>query len=79
MPSPTIEITKKDVAIYNQLKADGASVLKVKEGVDLTQRQLLQGLMLESGSNMAATLARWDAGTEAKFVTKMNKNAKRWA
>jgi serine-type D-Ala-D-Ala carboxypeptidase (penicillin-binding protein 5/6) len=73
---PTVEITRKDVATYNQLKADGASVLKVKEGVDLTQRQLLQGLLMESGSNLAVTLARWDSGTQAKFVAKMNKNAK---
>ena len=73
---PTIRITKKDVKIYKQLKADGASVLKVKKGVNLTQRQLLQGLLLESGSNMAVTLARWDVGSQAKFVAKMNKNAK---
>ncbi|GAA3599983.1 hypothetical protein GCM10022223_14360 [Kineosporia mesophila] len=73
---PTIKITKKDVTTYNQLKADGASVLKVKAGVNLTQLQLLQGLLLESGSNLAVTLARWDAGTEAKFVARMNKNAK---
>ncbi len=74
---PKIKITKADVKIYNRLKAQGASLVKVKAGSKLTERQALQGLLMASGSNLAETLARWDVGSTAKFVTRMNANAKR--
>ena len=40
----------------------------VVAGELLTERQLLQGMMLPSANNFAETLARWDAGTIDKFV-----------
>ncbi|MFE3016033.1 D-alanyl-D-alanine carboxypeptidase family protein [Streptomyces sp. NPDC059256] len=51
------------------------STVRVEAGQRLTQRQLLEMLLLPSGNNIARLLARWDAGSEAAFVTKMNRAA----
>nr|WP_269809892.1 hypothetical protein [Kineosporia rhizophila] len=73
---PKIKITKADVSAYTRLKKEGASVVKVKAGNRLTQRQALQGLLIASGGNLAETLARWDAGSTGAFIDKMNQNAR---
>ncbi|MGV9938805.1 D-alanyl-D-alanine carboxypeptidase [Streptomyces sp. NPDC003401] len=53
--------------------ADGESTLNtVKEGDKLTLRQALSAIMIPSANNIARLLARWDAGTEAEFIKKMN-------
>lgn len=64
---PTITISAKDVSIYEDVVADGGSNLPVTEGEQLTERQLLQGIMLESSDNMADTLADWAFGSFAKY------------
>lgn len=50
--------------------------MPVALGETLTERQLLEGLMLPSGNNIANTLGRWVAGTDEAFVAKMNETAK---
>ncbi|WP_461059905.1 D-alanyl-D-alanine carboxypeptidase [Streptomyces pseudoechinosporeus] len=56
---------------------DGESTLNtIKEGDTLTQRQALAAIMIPSANNVARLLARWDAGSEAAFVKKMNDAAK---
>src|SRR6266568_3539996 len=40
------------------------------------QRQGLEAMLIPSGNNIAALLARWDAGSEAAFVAKMNARAR---
>ncbi|MFJ9720857.1 D-alanyl-D-alanine carboxypeptidase [Streptomyces sp. NPDC101213] len=53
--------------------ADGESTLNtVKAGDELTLRQALSAIMIPSANNIARLLARWDAGTEAEFIKKMN-------
>ncbi|MFF9512116.1 D-alanyl-D-alanine carboxypeptidase family protein [Streptomyces sp. NPDC014724] len=47
----------------------------VHEGQRLTQRELLELLLLPSGNNVARLLARWDAGSQDAFVVKMNRAA----
>jgi len=44
-------------------------------GERLTERQLLNGLLVHSANNFADTLARWDAGSLPAFVEKMNVEA----
>ena len=44
----------------------------VQPGEVLTERQLLNGLLVHSANNFADVLARWDAGTVPAFVAKMN-------
>ncbi|MFJ6697292.1 serine hydrolase [Streptomyces sp. NPDC091272] len=52
------------------------STAKIKAGQEYTQRQMLQMLMIPSGNNVARLLGRWDAGSEDKFLEKMNTAAK---
>ncbi|MFI1015232.1 D-alanyl-D-alanine carboxypeptidase family protein [Streptomyces sp. NPDC020965] len=51
------------------------STVPVEAGRQLSQRQLLEMLLLPSGNNVARLLARWDAGSESAFVAKMNRAA----
>jgi D-alanyl-D-alanine carboxypeptidase (penicillin-binding protein 5/6) len=69
---PSVTVTSADVALYQSDRASGQSVLPVTAGEQLNERQMLEGLLLPSGNNIATMLARWDAGSLAAFVTKMN-------
>jgi serine-type D-Ala-D-Ala carboxypeptidase (penicillin-binding protein 5/6) len=51
------------------------STAPVVAGQRLTQRQVLQLLLLPSGNNIARLLARWDAGSEQAFTARMNRAA----
>ncbi|MEV0263887.1 serine hydrolase [Streptomyces sp. NPDC050617] len=51
------------------------STVPLREGQRFTQRQLLELLMLPSGNNAARLFARWDSGSQEKFVEKMNRAA----
>jgi D-alanyl-D-alanine carboxypeptidase (penicillin-binding protein 5/6) len=73
---PSLTITAEDVAGYKYAIQNNHSYLPVALGETLTERQLLQGLMLPSGNNIADTLGRWIAGTDEAFVDKMNETAK---
>ncbi|MGW9437255.1 D-alanyl-D-alanine carboxypeptidase family protein [Streptomyces sp. NPDC055607] len=66
---PEIKIDKKAA---DQGKAAHESKAPVQEGQTFSQKELLQLLMIPSANNVARLLARWDAGSEAAFVEKMN-------
>lgn len=72
---PVLTMTAQDVADYTNGLEQGYSVLKVEEGEKLSEKQLLEGLMLPSGDNVANTLGRWVSGSENAFVAKMNETA----
>jgi D-alanyl-D-alanine carboxypeptidase (penicillin-binding protein 5/6) len=72
---PTITITDADVQSYLVDQANKESVAAVQSGEQLTEFQLLQGLLIPSANNFAETLARWDAGSIDAFVASMNKRA----
>ncbi|MFF2377016.1 D-alanyl-D-alanine carboxypeptidase [Streptomyces xiamenensis] len=55
--------------------SDDESVVAVTSGDVLTQREALQAIMIASANNVARLVARWDAGSEADFVAKMNETA----
>ncbi|MET8327474.1 D-alanyl-D-alanine carboxypeptidase [Streptomyces sp. NPDC005181] len=60
-----------------KLDAAGESTLNtVKTGDKLTEEEALSAIMIPSANNIARLLARWDAGSEAAFVKKMNDTAK---
>lgn len=73
---PALPISAADVAVYQADKKSGDSVVKVVAGEKLTERQALEAMLLPSGDNIANLLARWDAGSEQAFVTKMNNQAR---
>lgn len=72
---PVLVVSRSDVATYFAERNQGESVVPVVEGEQLTEYQLLEGLMLPSGSNFADMLANWDAGGVVAFVGRMNARA----
>lgn len=69
---PVFTMTAADHAAWEQAVANGDSSVEVVAGERLTERQLLEALMIPSACNIADYLARWDAGSIAAFVRKMN-------
>jgi D-alanyl-D-alanine carboxypeptidase (penicillin-binding protein 5/6) len=72
----TLTITATDVAEERQRAAREESVLPVRTGERLSERQALQALLLPSANNIAALLARHDAPSERAFVHRMNATAR---
>ncbi|MFD5254743.1 serine hydrolase [Streptomyces bobili] len=69
-PEITVDAIAEKEGGYNQ---SGESTLNsVKAGDKLTLQQALSAIMIPSANNVARLLARWDAGSEAAFVEKMN-------
>ncbi len=69
---PGVTMTTND---QNEAAADenaGATSVPVQAGEVLTERQLLNGLLVHSANNFADALANWDAGNVGAFVAKMN-------
>jgi D-alanyl-D-alanine carboxypeptidase (penicillin-binding protein 5/6) len=73
---PTITLTDADVADTDVRAGRDESVVPVAAGEQLTERQALQALLLPSANNIAAVLARWDAGSADRFVARMNATAR---
>jgi D-alanyl-D-alanine carboxypeptidase (penicillin-binding protein 5/6) len=68
-------MTTADQAEASVEEGAGATNVAVQPGEKLTERQLLDGLLVHSANNLADVLARWDAGTLPAFVAKMNVTA----
>jgi D-alanyl-D-alanine carboxypeptidase (penicillin-binding protein 5/6) len=73
---PTITLTDADVADTDRRRRQQESVVSIAAGEQLTERQALQALLLPSANNIAAVLARWDAGSAERFVARMNATAR---
>jgi D-alanyl-D-alanine carboxypeptidase (penicillin-binding protein 5/6) len=69
-------ITPAEVTEEGERVALGESTLSVRAGEWLTERQALEALLLPSANNIAALLARYDAGGTAAFVARMNATAR---
>ena len=72
---PALTLTAADQAEATAEQAAGATSVPVQAGEVLTERQLLDGLLVHSANNLADVLAQWDAGTVPAFVAKMNATA----
>ncbi|MEU6744196.1 D-alanyl-D-alanine carboxypeptidase family protein [Streptosporangium sandarakinum] len=53
------------------------STVPVREGRRIPLRRMLELMMVPSGNNVARLLARWDAGSQERFVERMNATAHR--
>src|SRR5436190_4344814 len=73
---PTITLTDADVADTDRRAGRDESVVPIAAGEQLTELQALQALLLPSANNIAAVLARWDAGSADRFVARMNATAR---
>ncbi|WP_328782117.1 D-alanyl-D-alanine carboxypeptidase [Streptomyces canus] len=70
----TVDALAEKEGGYNK---QGESTLNtVKQGDVLTERQAIAAIMIPSANNIARLLARWDSGSEAAFIKKMNDTAK---
>ncbi len=72
----TIIVTPSDVLEEQRRAAEDQSVTEVRAGERLTERQALEALLLPSANNVAAMLARRDAGSIPAFVARMNEEAR---
>jgi D-alanyl-D-alanine carboxypeptidase (penicillin-binding protein 5/6) len=73
---PTIRLTDAGVADTDRRAAQDESVVPIAAGEQLTELQALQALQAPSANNIAAVLARWDAGSVDKFIARMNAAAR---
>ncbi|HEY2716500.1 MAG TPA: hypothetical protein VGI73_09820 [Solirubrobacterales bacterium] len=70
-----IRISKADVADLHARIALDQSVVNVRAGEVLSERQALEALLLPSANNVAALLAVHEAGSIGAFVAEMNETA----
>jgi D-alanyl-D-alanine carboxypeptidase (penicillin-binding protein 5/6) len=73
---PTITLTDADVADTYRRAGQDESVVPIAAEEQLTELQALEALLLPSANNIAAVLARWDAGSADRFVARMNATAR---
>ncbi|MEW2297736.1 serine hydrolase [Streptomyces sp. NPDC006743] len=72
-PGPDITV---DQQAADESVSGTESTARVDSGRRLSERKLLELMLIPSGNNIARLLARWDAGTEEAFVAKMNRAAR---
>jgi D-alanyl-D-alanine carboxypeptidase (penicillin-binding protein 5/6) len=72
VPGPEVTVTQADVDEYDHDVVSNNSSALVAAGEQLTELQLLGGMLVHSADNYADLLARWDAGSIPAFVKEMN-------
>jgi serine-type D-Ala-D-Ala carboxypeptidase (penicillin-binding protein 5/6) len=72
----TITVTEAQAQAEAQDAAQDQSVVAVQAGERLTERQLLEALLIPSGNNIAPMLAAQVAGSETSFLAEMNAEAR---
>jgi serine-type D-Ala-D-Ala carboxypeptidase (penicillin-binding protein 5/6) len=71
-PGPSATATQADVDDFALDAVSDDANAQVTLGEQITEQQLLGGLLVHSADNYADLLARWDAGSIPAFVAKMN-------
>ncbi len=69
---PLITITEADESRYFEMLVQDQSVQPVAAGLQFSQLDLLQGLLIPSANNFGEILAQWDSASVTAFVAKMN-------
>src|ERR1700683_2598298 len=72
---PKLTVDAQTLASCQTGTAAQDAEVKVTQGETLSELAALQGLLVDSGNDMATLLADWDAGSTSAFVTKMNEVA----
>jgi D-alanyl-D-alanine carboxypeptidase (penicillin-binding protein 5/6) len=65
-PGPEITFDAADVAIYRSFLANNGKVSPVSVGLTLTQREVVELVLIESANNYAASLSAWAFGSETQ-------------
>ena len=76
-PGPTITVSQADVDDYNNAAVDDDSNAAVSLNEQISEADVLGGLLVHSADNYADLVATWDAGSIPAFVAKMNAAAVR--
>ncbi|HET8991923.1 MAG TPA: hypothetical protein VFN31_02720 [Candidatus Saccharimonadales bacterium] len=69
---PTLTMTQSDVDIYNKYVAENGSVAQVAANEQISEYQMLQGMLLPSANNMADSLAIWAYGSLPAYSSAAN-------
>jgi D-alanyl-D-alanine carboxypeptidase (penicillin-binding protein 5/6) len=72
----TITVSPDQAQGVAEEASQGQSVVAVRAGEQLTERQLLEALLIPSGNNIAQMLAARMAGSETRFIAEMNAEAR---
>jgi serine-type D-Ala-D-Ala carboxypeptidase (penicillin-binding protein 5/6) len=64
------------VTVSSNAASTVGSSMGLYNGEQITIKNLLYGLLIESGNDSAVALAEYNAGSESAFVTKMNQKAR---
>jgi serine-type D-Ala-D-Ala carboxypeptidase (penicillin-binding protein 5/6) len=72
----TITVDAPEAQAEARDAAQNQSVVAVQAGEQLTERQLLEALLIPSGNNIAPMLAAQVAGSEPRFLAEMNAEAR---
>ena len=73
----TITVGAADAQAETEAAAQDQSVVAVQAGEQLTERQLLEALLIPSGNNVAQMLASLVASSQTRFLAEMNAEARR--
>jgi D-alanyl-D-alanine carboxypeptidase (penicillin-binding protein 5/6) len=73
---PQFLVTEEDVLDTERRRHDGESIVPVRAGERLTERQALMAILLPSANNVAVLVARQVAGGVEAFVAEMNETAR---
>jgi D-alanyl-D-alanine carboxypeptidase (penicillin-binding protein 5/6) len=65
---PIVTMTAADQALYNQYVSKGGSVARADSGLQLTEYQLIQGMLIASANNYADTLVSWAFGSTDAYL-----------
>ncbi|MHA6668166.1 D-alanyl-D-alanine carboxypeptidase family protein [Homoserinimonas sp. A447] len=65
---PTVTFDRADVSYYHDYQSVGGMVKPVRAGLTLTQRELLEVVLISSANNYAKSLAVWGFGSESAFL-----------
>jgi D-alanyl-D-alanine carboxypeptidase (penicillin-binding protein 5/6) len=72
----TVTVTAAEARAEAQDTGQNESVVAVRAGEQLNERQLLEALLIPSGDNIAQILAAYPAGSVSRFVAEMNSTAR---
>jgi D-alanyl-D-alanine carboxypeptidase (penicillin-binding protein 5/6) len=72
----SLTVTSAEAQAEGQDTGQNESVVAVRAGEQLNERQLLEALLIPSGDNIAQILAAYTAGSVSRFVAEMNSTAR---
>jgi D-alanyl-D-alanine carboxypeptidase (penicillin-binding protein 5/6) len=73
---PRFVVSQDDVVDTETRRRDGQSIVDVRAGEQLTEREALMAILLPSANNIAVLVARQVSGSVASFVAEMNDTAR---